>query len=194
MADEEAQVTCSNHPFVAATFQCSDCGKMFCDACKVSYEGADYCTNCRRLTISVVLTKIRTWRVPWVAALILGTALGYGLFTGFVYLFADSIIGGYSDSVIALTIMFVSCSALLAGIISGLLTRERIILAGVFAGLFLLAIHVAVDFAFDYFELPIEDNASNVQRFVSMSYYAMIAGICGAFGGLIARKIRHTGS
>ena len=194
MADAEDQETCKNHPFVEATFQCADCGKMFCDACKVSYEGADYCTNCRRLTISVVMTKIRTWRIPWVAALILGTALGYGLFTGFVYLFADSIIGGYSDSLILLTIGFVACSAIPAGIIAGLLTREKIIVAGVFAGLLLLATHIAVDFVIDYFELPIEGNASNVQRFVSISYYAMIAGICGAFGGLIARKIRHTGS
>ncbi|MFC1950925.1 hypothetical protein ACFLXN_00770 [Chloroflexota bacterium] len=166
---------------------------MFCDACKVSYEDADYCTNCRRLTISVVLTKIRTWRIPWVAALILGTALGYGLFTGFVYLFADSILGGYNDTIIALAIMFVACSAILAGIVSGLLTREKIVIAGVFAGLLLLATHVAVDFVVNYFELPIEDNASNVQRFVSISYYAMLSGICGTCGGLIAWKIRHIG-
>ena len=192
MADTAVEHKCKNHPLVEATFKCADCGKYFCDACKVEYEGEAYCTNCRKISIQVVLTKIKTWRIPWVAALIIGAAFGYVLFTGFVYGFADSLIGVYSDKIISLSILFVASSALLAGIVSGLLTREKLMLAGVFAGLLLLAVHIAVDFVYDYFELPIEGTASNVQRVVSMSYYAMLAGICGTVGGWLASKVRRT--
>jgi MFS family permease len=193
MASITFEQKCNNHSMVAAKFKCSDCGKFFCDACKVSYKDADYCTNCRKLTFHVMLTKIRNWRIPSVAALVLGAALGYGLFTGFVYAFATHIIGGYSDTVVALAILFVAASALLAGIAAGLLTREKIIWVAVFAGLLMLAVHIAVDFVYVYFELPIEGNATNVERVVSISYYAMLACILGAVGGLLASKIRNLG-
>jgi hypothetical protein len=192
------QGKCTEHPEVDATFICAECGKPYCDAHKVSHGGEAYCSNCRRLTVSVVLTRLRTWRLPATAAVIIGTAVAYSLFTGLVFAYASDVFstfiyGAPVDRLITLAIVFVASSAFLGGIVSGVLTKEHIVYTGLFAGLLFLAVHIAVDFKFDYFELPISDSSTIYQRVIGISYYVMIAAIFGTFGGLLVSILRARG-
>jgi hypothetical protein len=194
--DEAVQMKCSNHPTIESTFVCHECGKSYCEACKVTYEGVDYCTNCRRLTVSVVLTRLRTWRIPATAAVLIGMALAYSIFTGLVYaysndVFSSFIYGAPRDRLIMLAIAFVAGSTLAGGFVSGILSRGRVVNAGFFCGLLLITVHIAVDFRYDYFELPLTASTTNFQRLIGMSYYVMLAAAGGTIGGLIASRIRR---
>jgi len=185
---------CANHPTVDATFVCAECGKHFCDACKITHDEVDYCTGCRRI-ITIVLKKIRNWRVPPISAVLIGSTFGYSLFTGLLYILSkstpiDFIYGTSADRLIALAILFVVCSALLGGVVSGLLTKAGEVVSGAFTGLLLILIHIAFDFAFDYFELPIANTTTTFQKVVGISYYAMLAVILSTIGGLLAAWIR----
>ena len=186
---------CTNHPTVDATFVCAECGKHFCDACKINHDGAAYCTGCRRI-ITIVLKKIKNWRIPSVSAVLIGSALAYSLFTGLAYVnskdaFNWFIYGTSADRLIALAILFVISSAFLGGLVSGLLTKAGEVVSGAFTGLLLIAMHTAVDFAYDYFELPIANATTTFQKVVGISYYALLAVILGAVGGLLAAWIRN---
>ncbi len=194
--DATAEHRCTNHPTIESTFLCHECGKPYCEACKVSYEGVDYCTNCRRLTVSVVLTRLRTWRIPSTAAVLIGTALAYSIFTGLIYAYSNDVFlsfiyGAPKDRLIILAIAFVSGSGIVGGILSGILSKGRAVYAGLFCGLLLLTVHIAVDFRYDYFELPLAKSATNFQRLIGISYYVMLAAVCGTLGGLIASRIRR---
>ena len=185
---------CATHPTVDATFVCAECGKHFCDACKIPHDGAEYCTGCRRI-ITIVLKKIRSWRIPPISAVLIGSTFAYSLFTGLAYInskdaFNWFIYGTPTDTLIALAILFVISSAFLGGLVAGLLTKTGEVVSGAFTGLLLLAIHTAVDFAFVYYELPIANATTTFQKVVGISYYALLAVILGAFGGLLAAWIR----
>ena len=192
------QEKCTNHPEVDATFVCAECGRPYCDACKVSHGGEAYCTSCRRLSVSVVITKLSTWRIPATAAVLIGTAIAYSLFTGLIYAYANDVFstfiyGAPIDRLITLAIIFVASSAFLGGIVSGTLTKGHVVYAGLFAGLLFLAIHIAVDFKFDYFELPISDKSTIYQRVIGISYYVMITIIFGTVGALLVSRLRARG-
>jgi len=194
--DKAVQKNCTNHPAIESTFVCHECGKPYCEACKVSYEGVDYCTNCRRLTVSVVLTRLRTWRIPSTAAVLIGVGLAYSIFTGLIYaysndVFSSFIYGAPKDRLIILAIAFVAGSALVGGLVSGILSRGRAAYAGFFCGLLLLAVHISVDFRYDYFELPLTNSTTNFQRLIGISYYVILAAVCGTLGGLIASRLRR---
>ena len=194
--DEAVQKDCTNHPTIESTFVCHECGKPYCEACKVSYEGVDYCTNCRRLTVSVVLTRLRTWRIPSTAAVLIGMALAYSIFTGLIYAYSNDVFLSFiydapKDRLIMLAIAFLAGSTLVGGIVSGILSRGQAVYAGLFSGLLLLAVHIAVDFRYDYFELPLTNSTTNFQRLIGMSYYVVLAAVCGTLGGFIASRLRR---
>jgi len=185
---------CANHPTVDATFVCAECGKHFCDACKIEHEGAVYCTGCRRI-ITIVLKKIKNWRIPSISAVLIGSTLAYSLFTGLAYINSKDAFdwlnyGTPTDTLIALAILFVVSSAFLGGLAAGLLTRSGEVISGAFTGLLLVAMHTAVDFAFEYYELPIANATTTFQKVVGISYYALLAVILGVIGGLLAVWIR----
>ena len=185
---------CVNHPTVDATFVCAECGKHYCDACKINHDGAEYCTGCRRV-ITIVLKKIKNWRIPSISAVIIGSTLAYSLFTGLAYISSKDalnwfVYGTSADRLIALAILFVISSAFLGGLVCGLLTKAGEVASGAFTGLLLIAMHTAVDFAYDYFELPIANATTTFQKVVGISYYALLAVILGAVGGLLAAWIR----
>jgi len=133
--------------------------------------------------------------LPATAAVVIGAAVAYSLFTGLVFAYASDVFstfiyGAPVDRLITLAIIFVASSAFLGGIVSGVLTKEHIVYTGLFAGLLFLAVHIAVDFQFDYFELPISDSSTIYQRVIGISYYVMITAIFGTVGGLLVSILR----
>jgi hypothetical protein len=44
-----AAATCTNHPSLPATDQCSACGKSFCKECLAIIQGCKYCDSCKVL-------------------------------------------------------------------------------------------------------------------------------------------------